>query len=182
MLEITIPESEFFNEETNEFIQIPEKKLVLEHSLVSVSKWESKYHKPFLVNDKTQRHSREELLYYIKCMSKDSFDDDVFLCMTSRQIDEISNYIADPMTATTITDHKKHSGGRSQIVTSELIYYWMSTFNIPMECENWHLNRLLTLIKVHIAKSSNDKMSRRDLNKYNSQLNAARKLSLGTRG
>lgn len=177
MLTVIVPETELYNEVSNEFTIVKEQKLNLEHSLVSVSKWESKWHKPFFdKKDKTQ----EETVDYIRCMCINNVDPLVFTCITPNIISIINKYIEDPMTATTINSQKK---GSKEIITAEIIYYWMVALNIPFECQKWHLNRLLTLINVcSIKNSPSKKMNPKDVMRRNASLNAARRKSLHTRG
>lgn len=179
MLNIIVPEMEVFNEVTGEFLTLKEQKLQLEHSLVSLSKWESKWCKPFLSkNDKTI----EETIDYIKCMTiTQNVKDDVYSRLTNKNIEQINKYIDSPMTATTFSNNT--SSKSNEVITSELIYYWMIALNIPMECQKWHLNRLLTLIRVcNIKNSPPKKMSRREIMNRNSALNAARRKRLNTKG
>ena len=180
MLTITIPESEQYDPIRNEFFNIKKQTLVLEHSLLSISKWESKWHKPYLSkDDKTE----EELLDYIRCMTiSQNVDPMVYYSLAPKDIKEIFDYIGDPMTATTISNHK--SSRSREIITSEIIYYWMVTLNIPFDpCQKWHLNRLLTLIEVvSIKNQPAKKMSSREIAQRNSSLNAARRSKYGTRG
>ena len=179
MLTITIPATELFNEKTNEFIPIKGQTLQLEHSLVSVSKWESKWCKPFISSNKTN----EEVIDYIKCMTiTQNVNPNIYIALTKQNIEDINEYIDAPMTATTFYEDKNKKS-KKEIVTSELIYYWMITLNIPMECQKWHLNRLLTLIRVCNNKNSPPKkMSRSEvINRY-AELNAQRKKQLNTKG
>lgn len=177
MLEIVIPEAEHFNEKTNEFFKTKSQTIKLEHSLVSVSKWESKWHVSFLNSDKTP----DEIIDYIRCMSINPISEETLYSLTQENLDDIESYIQDSMTATTIKDIPgKHS---NEVVTSELIYYWMVALEIPFECEKWHLNRLLTLIKVcNIKNQPSKKMSRRDIYNQNRALNAARRKKFHTKG
>lgn len=179
MLTITIPAMELFNDITQEFIQAKAQTIQLEHSLVSISKWESKWNKPFLANnDKTIA----ETLDYIRCMTiTQNVNPDVYKRLSRSNIDDINNYIDAPMTATTFSDN--NSGRNREIVTSELIYYWMISLNIPMECQRWHLNRLLTLIRVcNVKNTPPKKMSRREIMNRNAALNAARRKQLNSKG
>lgn len=180
MLKITVPGLELYDESKNEFINYKDQILQLEHSLVSISKWEAKWHKPFLSDeDKTL----EEIIDYIKCMTiTQNVKSDVYDRLTSDNIQTINDYIQDSMTATTFSDDKKKTG-KKEIVTSEVIYYWMVTYNIPMECQKWHLNRLLTLVKVCTIKNSPPKkMSNSEIISRNKALNAARRKKLNTKG
>lgn len=181
MLTLTIRSVELYDEERNLIINTKEQTISLEHSLVSISKWESFWHKPFL--SKSKKLTREETIDYIKCMTiTQNVDSNVYQYIDQTFIDAVGAYIDNPMTATTFLNEK---GGESrEVITSELIYYWMIAFQIPFTCEKWHLNRLLTLIKVCNAKNSkpNKKMSAKELAKRNKELNAARRKELGTSG
>lgn len=181
MLLITIPAEESWDDAKEEFV-ITRKActLQLEHSLVSLSKWESKWCKAFLSrNAKTE----EEILDYIKCMTiTQNVDPDTYNHLTRDNIKDIQEYIDAPMTATVISEDKTSKGGR-EVVTAELIYYWMIALNVPFECQKWHLNRLLTLVKVcNIKNSPPKKRSKRDLMSRNAALNAARRQQLNSRG
>lgn len=179
MLQITIPATEQWDEINQEFLSSKETTLRLEHSLVSLSKWESKWCKPFLdKKDKTY----EETIDYVKCMTlTPNVDPTIYYTLTEENIKQINEYISAPMTATYINDNKR--GGSREIVTSELIYYWMITLNIPFECEKWHLNRLLTLVKVcNIKNQPPKKMSKKSIMSRNAALNAARRKRLNTKG
>lgn len=179
MLTITIPSVEMWDEKREQFVYMQETTLDLEHSLVSLSKWESKWEKPFLSSkDKTE----EEVSDYIKCMTlTPNVNPIVYTCLTADNISTIMNYINAPMTATTFNDTSNRPG--RETITAELIYYWMIALNIPFECQGWHLNRLLTLIKVcNIKNTPPKKRSKRDIMSRNAALNAARKKQLNTRG
>lgn len=180
MLTITIPATELFNDKTQEFISTPEKTIQLEHSLVSLSKWESKWNKPFLSKE---QKTTEETIDYIKCMTiTQNVDPNIYNSLTNKNIEEINSYIDKPMTATTFSNNSSTSRSR-EVITSELIYYWMIALNIPMECQKWHLNRLLTLIRVcNIKNTPPKKMSRREIMSRNSALNAARRKQLNSNG
>lgn len=180
MLTIRIPDSEFFNEATNEFVKIKGTSLQLEHSLVSLSKWESKWCKPFLGPGKK---TNEETIDYIRCMTiNPTVQSDIYLYLTDMAIDQISEYIAAEMTATTFRKEQV-AGSNKEIITSELIYYWMIAQQIPFECQKWHLNRLLTLINVCGLKNAPKKnMSRAEILSRNSSLNEARKRALNSKG
>lgn len=181
MLRITVPAREYYDEEKEEFFTVKEQTLVMEHSLISLSKWEAKWKKPYISKDKK---TAQETLDYLKCMTVGPVPDDiVYRSLTKENIQEITDYINDPMTATTITEMKR-PGARREIITSEIIYYWMIAQNIPTEYEKWHLNRLLTLIKVCSIKNNPDKkkMSRSEIARQNQALNAARRAKYKTRG
>jgi hypothetical protein len=181
MLQIIVPLSpEGWDEKKREFVAPKTQTLQLEHSLVSLSKWESKWCKPFLSKaDKTA----EETLDYIKFMTiTPNVKNEVYDHITRSNIQEINEYIAAPMTATTFTEDKRGKNNR-EIVTAELIYYWMIALNIPFECQKWHLNRLLTLIRVcNVKNTPPKKMSKRDIISRNAALNAARRKQMNTKG
>ena len=180
MLKITVPATELYDDEKNEYSSSKEQTIQLEHSLISLSKWESKWKKPFLTQE---NKSFEESLDYIRCMTiTQNVGEEVFRAITQKQIREINEYIGDPMTATVITNHNKRSGPK-EIITSELIYYWMIALTIPPEYQKWHLNRLLTLIEVcNIKNQPPKKMSKRELMARNRELNSARRQALNTKG
>jgi hypothetical protein len=180
MLTITIDGDEFFNDDTQEFEYREGTTLNLEHSLVSLSKWESKFQRPFLAsNDK----SPEEVLTYIKFMTiTPNVDLDTIHKMSQDNLKEINDYIESPQSATTFGSLPKRQTYHSEVITSELIYYWMIGFNIPFECENWHLNRLFSLIRICNLKNNPQKMSKGDIARRNRELNAQRKAQLGTSG
>lgn len=153
--------------------------LQLEHSLVSVSKWEARWHKPFLSK---QEKTDEEINDYVKCMTlTQNVPGEVYSCLSAENILQIEKYIEDPMTAITFSKEPEQ-GGRS-IVTAEIIYYWMVTFGIPFECQKWHLNRLLALIQVCERKNRPPKkQSQRSIMERNAALNAQRRKKLGSKG
>ena len=186
MLEICVASNEGFDEEKQEFVKIPEVTLQLEHSLISISKWESKWHKPFLHTSNSL--SQEEIIDYIKCMtiSPGKVNPYVYYFLSKENIDDIIEYIQNPMTATWFKDDKNKKSSK-EIITSELIYYWMVALQIPFECQKWHINRLLTLIRVCNAKNeeqspNKSKMSQRALMSRNAALNAQRRAKLHSKG
>lgn len=155
---ITIAEQEVFDESSMSFISVKETKLQLEHSLVSVSKWESRWKKPFM-ETMGPNMTAEEFISYVECMCiTQNINPAIFSFLTQDQIKEINDYINDPMTATTFTNRDPNAGkGKKEIITSEIVYYWMIAQNIPKECEKWHFNRLMTLIRVCSIKNGPDK-------------------------
>lgn len=180
MLQITIPGVELWDDLKGEFISTKTQTLQLEHSLVSLSKWESKWCKPFLTKD---AKTREETIDYIRCMTlTQNVNPTVYMTLTDSIISQVNEYIGAPMTATTFS--KRQSGGRNgEQTTAELIYYWMIALNIPFECQKWHLNRLLTLIQVcNIKNAPPKKMSRREIMSRNAAENARRRKQMNTRG
>lgn len=181
MLKITIPKTEAFDEKTNEFIYTKEQTIALEHSLVSISKWESKWHKPYL--SKTPK-TYEEALDYIRCMTlTQNVDPNVYYCIPKEEFARINEYIKDPMTATWFSEDEGGRGRQGRIITSELLYYWMTAYQIPFECQKWHLNRLLTLIRVCDEENKpRKKMNKNQILARNAKLNKARRAALHTRG
>ena len=180
MLKITIPQTELWDEVHEEFLNVKGQTLTLEHSLVSLSKWEAKWHKPFI---STEKKTLEETLDYARCMTlTQNVDPLVYLCLTDRNLEEINAYIEAPMTATWFSE-KKGGAKSTQKVTSELIYYWMVSYQIPFECQKWHLNRLLTLIRVcNEENKPQKKKSQREIMRRNAELNAARRKKWHSRG
>ena len=182
MLKVYVEPIELYNSATEEFVSFGGGTLCLEHSLISLSKWESKWHKPFL--DPKNEKTTAELMDYVRCMTINTpADDSIYSAISVRVMDEIKRYMDDAMTATTINRKKGGRQGRPEVITAEIIYYWMIQFGIPVEFEKWHLNRLLTLISVCDIKGGKpEKMSRRDVMMQNSMLNAARRKRSGSRG
>lgn len=181
MLTIVIPEAELFDTSTNEFIQVKEQTLQLEHSLVSIQKWESRWKKSFLHT--LNERSYEETIDYIRCMTiTKNVNPLIYKNMGADTIEKVNEYINNSMTATTFNDEKQT--GNREIVTAELIYYWMVNFGIPFECKKWHLNQLLTLIKVCALKAdtSNKKMSKSEIMKQNREINSLRRKRLNSKG
>lgn len=181
MLKLTIPAcAEQYDELHNRFIpSTKEQTLSLEHSLVSISKWEAKWHKPFLGKEPK---TMEESIDYVRCMTlTQNVDPNVYTALTPQLLAEVSAYIEESMTATTFP--KGNRPLSREIITSEIIYYWMVSYNIPFECQKWHLSRLLTLINVCNVKNAPTKnMSPRETMVRNRALNAARRKKLNTRG
>ncbi len=180
MLTITVPGVEHFDEEKQEFLTKGDVVLELEHSLVALSKWESIYEKPFLG---TVEKSSEEVFGYIKTMIlTPNVPPEVLHRLSQDNLEQINTYIDAKMTATWFSDTPNAPGSR-EVITSELIYYWMIGFNIPLQCDTWHLNRLFTLIKVcNIKGATPKKMSRTEQAARNRELNAQRRIQLGTQG
>lgn len=181
MLKITIPDGEFYDEKNNRFITVKGQTISLEHSLVSISKWEQKWKKPFLHNVRNRTY--EESLDYIRCMTiTQNVPQNCYYMMDSKLLKQIYDYIDDPMTATTIHRIGKANNNRT-IMTSERIYGQMIRLGIPFECQKWHLNRLLMLIKVcDIDNGPKQKLSRREALAYQRAQNEARKKKYNTTG
>lgn len=181
MLRIKIPAREYYDELTSEFVTIKEQTLVMEHSLISISKWESKWKKPYLSN---KNKTEEEMYDYLRCMtiSPSSVDPVIYRSLTKEALDSIADYINDSMTATKFNEQNRSQS--REIITSEIIYYWMIAQNIPTEYEKWHLNRLMTLIRVCAIKNNPNqkKMSRSAIAKQNHAINSARRKKYGTKG
>lgn len=180
MLTIIVPGAEFFDEATQEFTDPNSFVLELEHSLVSLSKWESMYEKPFLSNDKK---TNEDVLSYIECMIVTSdVPPDIIDRLSQDNLNHINAYIDSKMSATWFNDTPGAPRSR-ELITAELIYYWMITFQIPMECQHWHLNRLFTLIKIcNVKNAKPKKMSRSEVAARNRELNAQRRAKTGSTG
>lgn len=180
MLQIVIPETEFYDESESRFINYPKATLQLEHSLVSISKWEAKWNKAFLGK---QKKTDEEVQDYIRCMTMNKHvDPSVYSRLTASNIQEINKYIEAPMTAVYFRNDKTNPM-HGDTVTSELIYYWMITLNIPFECQKWHLNRLMALIRVCSMKNApSKKMSQKEIMSRNRALNEARRKQNHSKG
>lgn len=182
MLELYVSMRDGFNEATNEFVSTETFLLELEHSLVSLSKWEAHFEKPFIGNGK-QEKTNEETLWYIKAMTLTSdVPIKVYGRLSSEDITQINNYISAKMTATWFKEDKSQRASQ-EIITAEIIYYWMISLNIPLDCERWHLNRLLTLIRVCSEKNApKKKMNKAEAARVQRELNAQRRAQYNTRG
>lgn len=179
MLTVKIPGGEFFDEEHSKIITIKPCTIQLEHSLVSVSKWEAKWHKAFFGK---KEKTNEEVIDYIRCMTiTQNVDPRIYQVLSGDVLKQIGDYIEDPHTATHICERPGEKPN-SDTMTSELIYYWMISFNIPPQYEKWHLNRLLTLIRVCSVKSAPPKKFNRNDAQSRAAMNASRKKALHTRG
>ena len=184
MLKLTVTiQEEAWDEIKEEFVDAKYQTIQLEHSLVSLSKWESKWHKPFL--SKLEK-TAEETEDYIRCMTiTQNVNPEIYKCLSPENIRTVNEYIKDPMTATWFSEDKSKTKGKSrgEQITAELIYYWMIALNIPMECQKWHLNKLLTLIRVcNVKNQPPKKMSKKEIMARNAALNAARRKQLNSKG
>lgn len=179
MLQLVIPSSELFDESKSEFIEIKGQTIQVEHSLVSISKWEAKWNKPFLGK---KEKTIDETIDYVKCMTlTQNVRPEVYNNITDSNLETISQYIAATMSATWFNDTKETPS--NEIVTSELIYYWMINYNIPSEYQKWHLNRLLTLIRVCSKKNTpTKKMSKSEIINRNRELNKQRRQQNNSEG
>ena len=183
-LTIQIPDSEFYDSEHNLFFTVKGRDLVLEHSLISISKWESKWKKPFLTPD-TKSKSNEEIKDYVRCMTiSKNVDPKLYEMLTPDNYKAISDYLDDSMTATTFSVYEKgKTTNKKTIITSEVIYYWMIQNGIPFSCEKWNFNRLLTLLRLCSVKNNQEnKMSKNAIYEQNRSLNKLRQAKLKTRG
>lgn len=181
MLQLVIPDVEYWDEQSEEFVTKFGQTLQLEHSLVSISKWESKWCKAFLgKKDKTN----EETIDYIKCMTlTPDVNPEVYANLTDENLAKVREYIQAPMTATCLPEDKKSKGGSREVVTSELIYCWMIMLGIPVKFEEWHINRLITLIKVcNLKNKSPKKRGAKETARSYAELNAARRKRLNSKG
>lgn len=183
MLRLDISDKEFFDEAKNEFVMVKGCSVQLEHSLVSLSKWESKWHKPFLGKGEKFEKTDEEVIDYIRCMTiTQNVNPIIYTALSKEEIEQIKAYIEDSMTATWFSDKSKNRSN-NRTVTSELIYSWMCDLGIPFECEKWHLNRLMTLILVRNEENTpKKKMTKKDILAQNRALNAERRHRMGSRG
>lgn len=181
MLTIVVPDTEQWDEKNQCFVYGKEYTLQLEHSLISVSKWEAKWRKPFLGKEGM---TDEQIIDYIKCMTiTQNVPDEVFRRLTAANYNEVGAYIDSPMTATWFSTVEEKGKINNEQITSELIYYWMIALQIPFECQKWHLNRLLTLIRVcNIKNQPPKKSSQREIMNRNRALNEARRKQMKTRG
>lgn len=184
MLKIKIPDMpDLFDEKTESFITVKGIELQLEHSLLSLAKWESKWHKPFLGKEEK---NHEEIIDYIRCMTiTQNVDQEIYHYIPKSVLKEIFDYVEDPMTATWFSSTEMKNGGigNREVITAEIIYYWMATLGIPVQFEKWHLNRLLTLIRVFNVKNAPPKkMNKKDILARNKKLNAARRAKHRSKG
>ena len=188
MKKVDIPSGLLFNDADQTFIETQAVTLELEHSLAAISKWECKWHTPFFGE---QKKTNDQVIDYIKCMTlNEDVDPNVYLVLPQTVIQEIGEYLENPMTSIKWPDKPMNNGktrtyGKpsKETITSELIYYWMFTQNIPLECENWHINKLLSVIRMCSTKNTPPKKTNPNaILARNASLNAARRKALGTTG
>ena len=181
MLTLFIPAREGFNEETQRFLKFRPFMVKMEHSLISISQWEARWEKVFLTDEKKTEEERLSYVYDM-CITRNLTDEQI-VSLVLHESKSIEDYIGASRTATTISRHKTPNQRRGEVVTSELIYYWMVAYDIPFECQKWHLNRLLTLVEICNIKQSKDKpMSKRDTMRQNHATNQARRARLKSKG
>ncbi len=179
---ITVPAGEVFDEVNEKFIEIPtDKTLYMEYSLLAISKWESKFHKPYLTEEPK---SNEETLYFLECMTTNyDVEPYVFKCIPNDEMKRIQDYIKDPMTGTTVKDPPTKKPLKPEVQSAELIYYYMFKLGIPKECEKWHFNKLTTLMRVFGVKDQQpDKLSRSEMIARNKAINARNRAKFHTKG
>lgn len=184
MLTVNVPTgNESYNESTQTFINetVPVR---LEHSLHSMSKWEAKYQKPFLSTSEEHTKAHSEVIDYITMMVLGTpITEDLLDRLIEHNLTEIQEYIADKQTATWITERKKTGAQSSEMITSELIYYWMFSYQIDVSCESWHINRLLTLIRIFgIKQEKPEKMGKAEADAQRKALNAQRRAKMMSKG
>ncbi len=181
MLHVDIPDVELYDEINNEFKIRKGASITMEHSLLSLSKWESKWHKPFLTEEPK---TLEETLDYYRCMTiTQNANPEIYKNINSKIMSQIDAYMGDPMTATTFNNLSNGGRDSGSFITAEIIYYWMISLNIPFECQKWHLNRLITLIRVVSAKNAPaKKVPKQELLERQRRLNAERKAKFKTSG
>lgn len=180
MLKIIIEDEELYDEESNTFQTTERFEFEVEHSLLSLSKWEANYKKPFLSSGKL---STEEIFQYVMYMIlTPNVTEKIVNDSSTKIFSEVNDYINSSQSATTFGEMPQKRGP-GEVITSELIYYWMVAFNIPFECEKWHLNRLFSLIRIcNIKNSKPEKVSRHEAAMRNRALNEKRKAELNTTG
>lgn len=184
MFVLNIKEKVLWNEKDQEFVTISPYTIKIEHSLLSIRKWESKWHKPFMTQtQKTQAEQKD----YVRCMTIGyELPEEVYATLDAQEMNEVFTYMNEPMTATWFSENdQKQAKSKmgSETVTYEIVYYWMSKLNIPYDCEKWHINSLMTLIKVSMLKEQpSKKMSKRDVMSQNRALNEQRKAKMKSKG
>lgn len=183
LIEIIIPErTDLWDEEHETFVTINRTVLQLEHSLISVKVWEERWHKPFLSSGEK---TFDEIIDYIRCMTlKKGVDPNLYIFIPPEEIKRVIDYINDPHTATWFSDHNNLPlKEKKEKVTAEIIYYWMFSLGISIECQKWHLNQLLTLIKVISIKNSPEKkMSKKEELRQRTAINKARRAKYNSNG
>lgn len=183
MLELLVPMTPELWDEVNEvFVEPTYVRLQLEHSLDSIATWESKWNKAFLGK---QEKTAEESLDYIRCMTlTPNVDPDVYDHLSEENVKKIHDYINAPMSATCFGGNENDKRPSREVITAEVIEYWMIALNIPSEKRRCHLNQLITLIRVCDIKNSPNKkrMSQQEIMRRNTDLNEERLKRLNTTG
>lgn len=184
MLRLDFESGEWFDEQSNTFLYTSRCSVLLEHSLLSVSEWESKWKLSFLSTIGTPAFAAPMLVDYFRCMEVgDCGEPNWVLNLTQAQTQRIIRYISEERTATTFQNYGPNGKSSREVVTSEIIYYWMASLNIPFSCETWHLSRLLTLIHVASIKGrAGQKMPAKDVRQMYAELNEKRKHQYQTKG
>jgi len=180
MLTIIIPEQENYDEATQKFVIAPSVTVQIEHSLASLSKWEGIWEKPFLSDvPKTSKEAGS----YIECMVVNTIPEGTLSRLTSSDKSKISKHIEAKMTATWFSNIANRPPSR-EIITAEIIYFWLVTLTIPFDpCQDWHLNRLLALVKTcNLKNAPPKKMNTSDAMARQRELNAQRQAQLQTKG
>lgn len=182
MLRLRIPDQELWDPIKERFIDVKGGTLELEHSLESISKWETKWHIPF--HDDRKEKTYEQNIDYIRCMTlNEGVNPDVYYYLTEENIKAIDTYINDANTATWFNDKGKPKRARKDIITAEIVYYWMTVYNIPESYQRWHFNKLMTLLRVAAEKNNESANTKRTDNAAQRRaLIAARRKRYGTRG
>ena len=184
MLTITVPKQEAWDQVKEEFVYTNETTLILEHSLLSISKWEAKWHKCFVSNSKNDAQTSEEFLDYIRCMTINQVDPNIYNVLPPDIVDKVADYIKDPYSATTINDKRAKKNGQKRI-SSEEVYSWMVAYRIPFEAEKWHFNRLMNLIAIcgeQNNSSKNKYMPKKDVQNMYRQMNERNRALFHSKG
>lgn len=182
MLELHLPETEFFDRANSKIIRVPEVTLHLKHSLLTLSKWETIWEIPFLGEGKK---TTEQLYSYVNIMAGGDLDELTLSRLTSEHYEKLNAYLSSKQSATWFSESPNQRRS-TQTVTSELIYFWMTTYNIPFECENWPFPRLMNLIRIASIKNDPDagkkKRNKSQMLSERAMLNKKRREQYGTTG
>lgn len=167
-------------------LQINDVYLRFEHSLVSLSEWEQEYEKPFYSSKTVDNRTEKEMVSYFEYMLISGIEYRPLVRLASpEQMLALTHYINKGSTATTVKEMAQKAGP-NETPTSELMYYWLVAFKIPFKpTDEWHLHRLLMLVKVCGAKSTpsgRNKVNKRELAMSMREINEQRLRDLGTKG